>query len=300
MRIEQVLKTLAVESPPPLTRLESRWVRTIHHYDPARRRRLIDHLNQRRRAEQIQMDAYRAHTGCLMEFLAKALDDPTAKPCGQCAPCQGKLGAMREVAELHVRDALAFLCRLDVPIEPRKRWQPGAFSDPDWKGKIVDDLSSETGRALCLLGDPGWGSLVRRGKYGSGQFEQALIDALATLVQRLRPRPSPTWVTCVPSLTRPTLVAELGAGLASRLSLPFVGAVVKVRATLPQKEMENSWQQAHNLDRAFEVKAWHGLSGSVLLVDDIVDSRWTMTVVGALLRQAGSGPVFPIALAMNR
>ena len=30
-----------------------------------------------------------------------------------------------------------------------------------------------------------------------------------------------------------------------------------------------------------------GLDGPVLLVDDLVDSRWTLTVAGALLRQAG-------------
>lgn len=29
----------------------------------------------------------------------------------------------------------------------------------------------------------------------------------------------------------------------------------------------------------------------------MVDSRWTMTVLGAKLLQAGSGPVFPFALA---
>lgn len=37
--------------------------------------------------------------------------------------------------------------------------------------------------------------------------------------------------------------------------------------------------------------------GPVLLVDDMVDSRWTLTVVGSILREAGSGPVFPFALA---
>ena len=40
-----------------------------------------------------------------------------------------------------------------------------------------------------------------------------------------------------------------------------------------------------------------GLTGPVLLVDDLVDSRWTVTVVGALLRQAGAPGVLPFALA---
>jgi ATP-dependent DNA helicase RecQ len=35
----------------------------------------------------------------------------------------------------------------------------------------------------------------------------------------------------------------------------------------------------------------------VLLVDDLVDSRWTLTVAGRALRLAGSGPVLPLALA---
>lgn len=37
--------------------------------------------------------------------------------------------------------------------------------------------------------------------------------------------------------------------------------------------------------------------GPVLLVDDIVRSTWTLTVIAALLRKAGSGPVFPVCIA---
>ncbi|MEW5926266.1 MAG: hypothetical protein AB1941_02150 [Gemmatimonadota bacterium] len=61
--------------------------------------------------------------------------------------------------------------------------------------------------------------------------------------------------------------------------------------------MQNSHQQARNLAGAFAVEPHPGIAGPVLLVDDTVDSRWTFTVVAALLRQAGSGPVFPFALA---
>jgi len=35
----------------------------------------------------------------------------------------------------------------------------------------------------------------------------------------------------------------------------------------------------------------------VLLVDDVVDSGWTLTVGAVLLREHGSGPVYPFALA---
>jgi ATP-dependent DNA helicase RecQ len=61
--------------------------------------------------------------------------------------------------------------------------------------------------------------------------------------------------------------------------------------------MENRYQQAHNLDDAFSVDEDLVEDGPVLLLDDMVDSRWTFTVIAALLRQAGSGPVYPLALA---
>ncbi len=83
--------------------------------------------------------------------------------------------------------------------------------------------------------------------------------------------------------------------LSTRLLLQ--SCIGKIKPTKPQKEMQNSHQQAHNLDGAFQVAAWAGIKGPVLLVDDMIDSRWTMTVVTALLRQAGSGPVYPLALA---
>ncbi len=37
----------------------------------------------------------------------------------------------------------------------------------------------------------------------------------------------------------------------------------------------------------------------VLVVEDLVDSRWTLTVVGAALLEAGSGLVSPFVLAKS-
>ena len=116
------------------------------------------------------------------------------------------------------------------------------------------------------------------------------------ILKRWRPEPKPAWVTCVPSLKHPTLVPDFAKRLADRLRLPFKDVVSKVKDNQFQKLQNNSYHQCRNLDGAFGVK--EGIPGTpVLLVDDMVDSRWTMTVIAALLRQAGSGPVFPVALA---
>ena len=66
----------------------------------------------------------------------------------------------------------------------------------------------------------------------------------------------------------------------------------------PQKEMLNSVLQLQNAHRKLDVRPEDVKSGPVLLIDDMVDSRWTLTVAGSLLRTHGSGPVFPFALAV--
>ena len=124
------------------------------------------------------------------------------------------------------------------------------------------------------------------------------MDSAEDLIRnRWKPQPPPEWVTCVPSRRRPTLVPEFARLLAERLRLPFVECIKKLRETEPQKTRQNSFQQARNLDLAFAVDASLARMTPVLLVDDMVDSGWTLTILAVRLRQAGSGTVLPFALA---
>src|SRR5690606_12873563 len=140
----------------------------------------------------------------------------------------------------------------------------------------------EEGRALCRWGDGGWGDLVKLGKQVDGRFDDRLVDGLAELVGSWGPEPVPDWITWVPSLNHPELVPELAKRLAAVLGLEAIDAVHKIRATEPQKTMENSAQQLANIEGAFEVIDQPPRT-PCLLVDDIVDSRWTLTYVGGLL-----------------
>jgi ATP-dependent DNA helicase RecQ len=198
-----------------------------------------------------------------------------------------------------VNQAIQYLRRSDQIIEPRKQWPSQAIPIYGFSGNIRDNFRAEEGRALSLWGDAGWGELVRQGKYRDNHFDDALVQGVFEMIQRWQPQPFPTWVTCVPSLNRPELVPNFAQRLAGKLGLPFKPVVRKVRQNQQQKEMSNSYQQAHNLDGVFEVDTWQGMKDSVLLIDDMVDSRWTFTVIAALLRRAGSGQVFPLALALN-
>ena len=125
----------------------------------------------------------------------------------------------------------------------------------------------------------------------------ALVEAAAELIASAGGPTRPGWVTCVPSTRRPELVPGFAERLAAALGLPFRPVLVKTRETKPQKELENSQQQFRNVWGAFAVAGELPPGEPVLLVDDLADSRWTLTVAGAALLEAGSGPVSPFVLA---
>ena len=60
--------------------------------------------------------------------------------------------------------------------------------------------------------------------------------------------------------------------------------------------MANSSMQAGNVLGTLKIAA-HIPCGPVLLVDDMIDSGWTLTLAGWLLRTHGSGLVYPFVLA---
>ena len=295
-QIEKTLKSLLVKSPAPASKSGPRWHANPVPYTPDTEK--VSRLASLRRQEQERMSEYMESRECLMLFLARELDDPAPVPCGRCAVCRGK----PLVPETYPRDlverAILFLRRAYRNIEPRKRWPADALANLGWKGTISEQLRAEEGRALCLWGDDGWGELVRRGKQTEGRFPERLVHAAAEMVREYwQPEPSPEWVTCVPSSRHPHLVPDFARRIAAALGLPFVDCVRKRAPTQSQKGMENSYQQAHNLRDAFEVEKRRVRSAPVLLVDDLVDSRWTFTVVTAHLRLAGAGQVFLLALA---
>jgi ATP-dependent DNA helicase RecQ len=290
-RVDRALKLLEVDG--AITHDQTRYRRTLNPWTPDIER--AGRVMEQRRLELKRMQDFVNHTGCLMEFLTRELDDPAAAPCGRCATCVRDIIARMVDREL-VQEAITFLCRDSQAIEPRKQWPAGGIGR--WTGRIPTGRQNLQGRALCIYGDAGWGRTVAQGKYREGQFADDLVVAAAELIRdRWQPESYLTWVTAIPSLRHPTLVANFARRLVQILNLPFHPVLVKVADVPEQKAMQNSAQQAANVANAFQVRG-SCPTGPVLLVDDVVDSRWTLTICGYLLREAGSGPVHPFALAV--
>ncbi len=284
-RIKKTIHLLSLESPAPIAKQGDKWQLIAATLGDAFWER-AHRLTELRREEQAQMQEYVGLSSGHMEFLIRALDgepghfpppDAPALPTSTDPVC--------------VREAVAFLRGSSLPIEPRRQWPPGKSIDAEHR--------AQPGRALCVWKDSGWGNLVFRGKYQDNRFSDELVNACVDLVREWRPDPFPEWVTAVPSLRRPVLVPDFARRLAHAFRLPFRAALTKKESRPEQKTMENSDKQARNVLGSLAVDKDAILSSPVLLVDDMVDSRWTFTVVAWELRRRGSGEVWPLALAVT-
>jgi ATP-dependent DNA helicase RecQ len=290
-RIEQCLKVLEADG--AVFKDGPRYERTANPWTLDRTR--IEGVTDQRRRERQRMTDFTGGRTCLMEFLQGELDDPSASPCGRCAVCAGSIVAQHPAPAV-VAAAADFLHGAHQRVlDPRKQWPAGIVGVG--ARAIPPALRAEAGHVLSVYRDAGWGRLVHDGKHRDHRFDDGLVEAAALAVlDSWTPDPPPQWVTAVPSISSP-VVPEFARRLAVRLGLPFRAALTKVKEAPPQKTMENSYRQARNAIDAFRADGSQVSDAPVLLVDDLVDSRWTLAACAAALREAGSGPVHPLALA---
>ncbi len=297
-RLETMLKVLDVDG--AVRRVTGGWTATGAEwsYDQERYGR----VSADRAAEQQAMRDYAVTPDCRMLFLRRQLDDPqvldgSAEPCGRCDRCTGRV-LPSEVTPESLAAAQAALGRPGVEVEPRKMWPTGLS---EVKGRIPADLQAESGRALGRLSDIGWGTRLRA--LLGGPDCPVPDDVLRAVVEVLKGwgwQDRPTGVVAVPSRSRPQLVGTLAARLAEVGRLPLLGPLDLLRDVPPGAGRSNSAQRLKAVHGAFGVPPAMSLDGRpLLLVDDVVDSGWTLTEATRVLRGAGAGPVLPLVLALD-
>jgi ATP-dependent DNA helicase RecQ len=290
-RLETVLKILDVDG--AVTRDGSRWSLTGHRWVYDRER--VARIEAARAAEADAMVAYTAGQGCRMEFLRSALDDPGARPCGRCDRCAEPADATVDPAAL--RAAVGHLRGVDVVLEPRKAWPK--VTGPS-QGSLGRARRAEAGRAMARVGDGGWWPEVSAA-LDTGTVGEDLVAGIVAVLRRWDWARRPTWVTWVPP------AADPGAVGASQATAEAIGRIGKlpVREALrrrgPAASGGGEGNSAHRLRAGLGSIAVDVASvvddGPVLLVDDLWDTGWTVTVSAALLRDAGVSAVLPFTLA---
>nr|WP_026449183.1 RecQ family ATP-dependent DNA helicase [Actinopolyspora mortivallis] len=297
-RIEMVLKVLDVDG--AVRRVKGGWTATglRWDYDAERYRRIAE----QRQHEQRAMLDYLTTTGCRMEFLRSALDDPGARPCGRCDNCTGR-GFTAEVSAETLERAEQQLRRAGTILTPRRMWPAGMKEvGVDVAGRIPAGEQHEPGRALGRLTDIGWGNRLREllsPQSPDTGIPEELVQACVGVLADWDWSRRPAGVIAVGSLRRPELVSSLAERIASIGRLPLLPPVSPVSGHAPTAG-PNSARRLAELWNRFELPSGgdlSGLGGPLLLVDDYTDTGWTLTVVSRLLRRAGAVGVLPLTLA---
>ncbi len=309
--LELLLKVLAVDG--AVERVGGGWRSTgiPWNYDAERYARIAE----ARVDEQDSMVIYQDTAGCRMEYITAVLDDETAAACGRCDNCAGRWFPV-DVAASAADAAGQTLRRAGTAVEPRLQWPSGMDRlGVAVKGKIKPDESVSEGRILARLTDLGWGGSLRE-LFAAGAPDRAVDPAmLQACVQVLREWSGaeggtpwsgagrPAAVVSIPSRGKPQLVESLAQGIAGIGRMPYLGQLQPQHGGPTGARGGNSaYRLAGVWDRLVVgpdlAQALAGLGGQpVLLVDDLIDSRWTMTVSARALRQAGVSAVLPLALA---
>lgn len=296
--LELLLKVLDVDG--AVRRVQGGWIATGEPwvYDAERYARIA----AERLAEQQHMVEYEQTRGCRMEFLQRTLDDGTAVPCGRCDNCAG-VWFPTEIGSAATAAATTSLDRVGVPIEPRRAWPTGADRlGVPVKGRIDAAEQAGEGRALARLTDLGWGGTMRElfaAGAVDGPVSPSVLAACVRVLAEWGWAERPAAVVAMPSRSRPLLVDSLAQGLASIGRLPYLGALGLADGGPTGGPGGNSVFRLAGVWGRLGADGIDVPAGPVLLVDDLADSRWTLTVAARLLRRAGATDVLPFTLALR-
>ncbi|MBB6119125.1 RecQ family ATP-dependent DNA helicase [Nocardiopsis algeriensis] len=304
-RLEQMLKVLDVDG--AVRRVRGGWESTGRpwSYDAER----YAAVSRAREAEQRAMLDYIALDTCRMEFLRRQLDDPAASPCGRCDVCTGRYWPA-DADPVRREAAAAHLDRPGTPLAPRRQWPTGMKTlGVPLSGRVKPELMAEEGRALGRITDIGWGGELRRVLAADAPdhpVDDRVLQGVVRVLAAWDWRERPVGVVAMPSTTRPAMIADLAERVARLGRLAPVGSLAYRDGRGPGERRHNSAMRLAQVYAALVpgpglAEAMAALQaenpGPVLLVDDLTDTGWSLTVGAALLRGLGAPAVLPLTLA---
>jgi ATP-dependent DNA helicase RecQ len=296
-RLEMLLKVLDCDG--AAKRVKGGWIATGEDwvYDAERHQRIAE----ARKAEQQAMLDYLTTDECRLVFLRRQLDDPDAEPCGRCDNCAG--AAWSTQVEAGAAEAAGErLARPGVPVPPRKQWPSGmAELDVPLSGRIAAGEQAAEGRVIGRLSDIGWGTRLRElvgPDAEDAPVPKDVFDAVVRVLAGWGWAERPVGVVGIGSRRRPHQLDHLARRIAEIGRLPLLGTLTPV-GDRPAPAANSAQRLAAVWGSLGEVPDLGAVDGPILLVDDVIDTGWTMTAAARALRQAGAKEVLPLALALD-
>ncbi|WP_414049262.1 RecQ family ATP-dependent DNA helicase [Macrococcus animalis] len=258
------------------------------HFDAVSNAQLQQSLNATRLQELENLKRFVNYDGCYMKYIADELDAPDLQEkCGICAHCRNREFISLKKDHPMIEVASSYKNKLHGEILPRKRWSNNKKIDeplqfqPGWT--YTTDPYSPVGKKFMF---------ERDNNHFSDKTTLQISQFLKDHIQAYEINA----VVSVPSLHRPKLTKHLAQAIADYNQIEYINAVIKTSAGQRQSDMQNSIMQEQNIQETIAIQNNELLNNkNILLIDDTVNSRWTMTVVASkLLEHANT--VYPFAL----
>ena len=281
-------------------------------YDEARLRRVA--AGPRRRAAG-HARVRRARPAAGWRYLRELPGRPRRRPTAAGATAAPAPLFTADVSDAALTAAQTFLGRPGVEIDPEE-----ALADRPRRGRRTAEGADRRRRSRrCPAGRWGgcptwagvagcatWSARTRPTARSPTTWSAAVVEVLKAWAHGDDPWPRrPAGVVAVGSRSRPT------AGRLARRADRRGRSAAAARPGRPAPARPASAGRAATAPSGYAPcttpspcrrragrRRWPGSDGPVLLVDDLVDSGWTMTMAARLLRRAGAPDVLPLALAV--
>ncbi|MFI3251528.1 MAG: RecQ family ATP-dependent DNA helicase [bacterium] len=232
-----------------------------------------DSITKTRKKELVEFNDYITTDDCYSKFIADTLDDPSSKNCGICSNCIKNDVYKFEDYSDKINDSLIYLNKLIIPILPKKQLP---------SRKKLPFILNE-GICLCRYNEIGYGTMVKNISLHKKELIEKSVEILKEVVSN-----GFEYITCIDN-------HEFTKELASVLNIKYID-LIEVDKYKKQSEMENSVYQFANAYKSYEIKEFSGIN-KIIVLDSIINSGWSMTVVGNKLMDKGIKEVYPYVLA---
>lgn len=258
------------------------------HFNAEENAQLQQQLNVTRLQELEHLKRFINYDGCYMKYIADELDAPDKQEkCGICAHCRNREFITIDKNHPMISIASQYKNKLHGEISPRKRWSNNK--------KIDESLQFITGWTYTT---DAYSPVGRKFMYERdiNQFSEQTTTQISQFLKDMIQEHQIDAIVAVPSLRRPKLTNKLAQAVAESNHIEYIDAVVKIKPGNKQSEMHNSIVQERNVEETIAIQNEDLLKDKhILLIDDTVNSRWTMTVIASKLLVHAKA-VYPFAL----
>ena len=241
----------------------------------------FDNLRKAQNLELDKMLEYTSTSSCRMHFLCTYLGDERQQVCDVCD------NDTRQHLRVEVTNALKQQLQ-----EFRESFFP-LLEVKTQKSNIVN------GVAASYYGVSNVGAALRHSKYeGGGAFPDWLQDLTLKAFRKHYGNTKFDLILYVPPTESGDLVKNFAEKISQTLGIPISHKLLKTATTSPQKVFQSGISKKENVQGKFAYYPPVEISGkSILLIDDIFDSGYTIKEIGLYLTNIGASTIAPLVIA---